>query len=81
MKIFVIGSGPAVEGQVTARAVHALKEHGHGVVLLEPNPGSQAEADRTYLEPLTAENAAEPALRDAAARALLRVRTCASFAH
>lgn len=57
MKIFLIGSGPAVEGQVTARAVCALKELGHQVVLLEPNPTSLAEADRTYLEPLTAEAA------------------------
>lgn len=32
------------------------------------------------LEPLTLENAEEPALRDAAGRALTRVRTCATFA-
>lgn len=57
MKIFLIGSGPAVEGQVTARATHALKELGHEVVLLEPSPTSTAEAHRTYLEPLTAEAA------------------------
>jgi carbamoylphosphate synthase large subunit len=55
MKVLVIGSGPAVEGHVTAVAVRALVEHGHEVVLLEPSPLSPAEAHRTYLEPLTAE--------------------------
>ena len=57
MKIFLIGSGPAVEGQVSALAVCALKELGHEVVLLEPSPTSAAQADHTYLEPLTAEAA------------------------
>ncbi len=55
MKVFVIGSGPAVEGQVSALAVRALQEHGHEVVLLDPSPVSPAAAQRTYLEPLTAE--------------------------
>ncbi|MBL8951493.1 MAG: ATP-grasp domain-containing protein [Myxococcaceae bacterium] len=54
MKVLVIGSGPAVEGQVSALAVKALQEHGHEVVLLDPSPVSAASAQRTYLEPLTA---------------------------
>jgi len=57
MKVFVIGSGPAVEGQVSALAVRALQEHGHTVVLLDPSPVSAAAAQHTYLEPLTAEAA------------------------
>src|SRR5438105_14414678 len=55
MKVFVIGSGPEVEGQVSALAVRALAQAGHQVVLLDPSPTSCAEAHRTYLEPLTAE--------------------------
>jgi carbamoylphosphate synthase large subunit len=57
MKVFVIGSGPQAEGQVCALAVRALLELGHEVVLLEPSPSSPAEAQRTYLEPLTVEAA------------------------
>src|SRR4051812_7366059 len=57
MKVFVIGSGPQVEGQVCALAVRALTELGHEVVLLEPSPSSLAEAQRTYWDPLPVEAA------------------------
>ena len=57
MKVLVIGTGPAVEGQVSAVAVRALEEHGHEVVLLDPSPAAAASGQRTYLEPLTVEDA------------------------
>jgi carbamoylphosphate synthase large subunit len=57
MKVMLIGSGPAVEGQASARAVQALKSLGHDVVLLDSNPATVATdadaAQRTYLEPLS----------------------------
>jgi carbamoylphosphate synthase large subunit len=57
MKVMLIGSGPNVEGHATARAVEALRELGHEVVLLDSNPATVATdadaATRTYLEPLS----------------------------
>jgi carbamoyl-phosphate synthase large subunit len=63
--ILLIGSGPIVIGQACefdysgAQACKALKEEGYRVVLVNNNPATIMTdpdlADRTYLEPLTAE--------------------------
>ncbi|MDY6826979.1 MAG: carbamoyl-phosphate synthase large subunit [Bacillota bacterium] len=66
-KIMLIGSGPIVIGQACefdysgTQACRALKEEGYEVVLINNNPATimtdPAMADRTYIEPLTAETA------------------------
>ena len=64
-KILIIGSGPIVIGQGCefdysgVQACKALKEEGYQVVLLNSNPATIMTdpefADRTYIEPITAE--------------------------
>ena len=68
-KILLIGSGPIVIGQACefdysgTQACKALKEEGYTVVLVNNNPATIMTdpdlADRTYLEPLTAETIAK----------------------
>ena len=63
--ILIIGSGPIVIGQAAefdysgTQAVKALKEEGYRVVLVNSNPATIMTdpelADRTYVEPVTAE--------------------------
>jgi carbamoyl-phosphate synthase large subunit len=64
-RILVIGSGPIVIGQAAefdysgTQAARALKEEGYEVVLVNSNPATimtdPETADRTYIEPVTAE--------------------------
>ena len=64
-KILIIGSGPIVIGQGCefdysgVQACKALKEEGYQVVLVNSNPATIMTdpefADRTYIEPITAE--------------------------
>ena len=64
-KILIIGSGPIVIGQACefdysgTQACKALKEEGFEVVLVNSNPATimtdPQTADRTYIEPVTAE--------------------------
>ena len=64
-RILLIGSGPIVIGQAAefdysgTQAVKALKEEGYAVVLVNSNPATIMTdpelADRTYIEPVTAE--------------------------
>src|SRR5512137_186303 len=64
-KIFIIGSGPIIIGQACefdysgTQACKALKEEGFEVVLVNSNPATimtdPQTADRTYMEPVTAE--------------------------
>src|SRR5512137_1614254 len=64
-RILLIGSGPIVIGQAAefdysgTQAVKALREEGYEVVLVNSNPATIITdpelADRTYVEPLTAE--------------------------
>ena len=64
-KILIIGSGPIVIGQACefdysgSQACKALKEEGYEVVLVNSNPATimtdPRMADRTYIEPITAE--------------------------
>src|SRR5437763_14544550 len=64
-KILLIGSGPIIIGQAAEfdysgnQAVKALKEEGYQVVLVNSNPATIMTdpelADRTYIEPVTAE--------------------------
>ncbi len=64
-KIMVIGSGPIVIGQAAefdysgSQACKALREEGYEVVLVNSNPATimtdPGMADRTYIEPLTAD--------------------------
>lgn len=64
-KILLIGSGPIVIGQACefdysgTQACKALREEGYEVVLINSNPATimtdPDTADRTYIEPLTAE--------------------------
>ncbi len=66
-KIMVIGSGPIIIGQACefdysgTQACKALKEEGYEVILVNSNPATimtdPQMADRTYIEPLTVENA------------------------
>ncbi len=73
-KILLIGSGPIVIGQACefdysgAQAVKALREEGYEVVLMNSNPATIMTdpelADRTYIEPLTPEFAAEVIRRE-----------------
>ena len=63
--ILVVGSGPIVIGQACefdysgTQAVKALKEEGYRVILINSNPATimtdENLADRTYIEPITAE--------------------------
>ncbi len=63
--ILILGSGPIIIGQACefdysgTQAVRALKEEGYRVVLVNSNPATimtdPGLADRTYVEPLTAE--------------------------
>src|SRR5215471_10783803 len=65
--ILVLGSGPIVIGQACefdysgTQACKALREEGYRVVLLNSNPATimtdPGTADRTYVEPMTAETA------------------------
>src|SRR5438445_11957786 len=65
MKVMVIGSGPVVIGQgaecdyAGTQACRALREEGHTTILVNSNPATimtdPGVADRTYVEPLTAE--------------------------
>ncbi|HEY1293226.1 MAG TPA: carbamoyl-phosphate synthase large subunit [Chloroflexota bacterium] len=65
MKVMVIGSGPIVIGQAAefdyagTQACRALREEGHITVLVNSNPATIMTdphvADRTYVEPLTAD--------------------------
>ena len=64
-KILIIGSGPIIIGQACefdysgSQACKALKEEGYEVVLVNSNPATimtdPSMADRTYIEPITAE--------------------------
>ena len=64
-KIMLIGSGPIVIGQACefdysgTQACKALKEEGYQIVLVNSNPATimtdPEMADRTYIEPITAE--------------------------
>lgn len=64
-KILIIGSGPIIIGQACefdysgTQACKALKQEGYEVVLVNSNPATimtdPSMADRTYIEPLTAE--------------------------
>ena len=64
-KILIIGSGPIVIGQACefdysgTQACKALREQGYEVVLVNSNPATimtdPETADRTYIEPITAE--------------------------
>jgi len=64
-KILIIGSGPIVIGQACefdysgAQACKALRQEGYKVVLVNSNPATimtdPEMADRTYIEPITAE--------------------------
>src|SRR5207253_617205 len=65
LKVLIIGSGPIVIGQAAefdyagTQACRALREEGHTTVLVNSNPATimtdPGVADRTYVEPLTAE--------------------------
>src|SRR5881397_938181 len=67
-KILIIGSGPIVIGQACefdysgTQACKALRSEGYDVVLVNSNPATIMTdpelADRTYIEPLTAESIA-----------------------
>src|SRR6187431_3433231 len=64
-RILVIGSGPIIIGQAAefdysgTQATKALKEEGYEVILINSNPATIMTdpefADRTYIEPITAE--------------------------
>jgi len=64
-KILIIGSGPIIIGQACefdysgSQACKALKEEGYEVVLVNSNPATimtdPSMADRTYIEPITAQ--------------------------
>jgi carbamoyl-phosphate synthase large subunit len=64
-KILIVGSGPIVIGQAAefdysgTQACKALKEEGYSIVLVNSNPATimtdPSVADRTYIEPLTAD--------------------------
>jgi carbamoyl-phosphate synthase large subunit len=68
-RVLIIGSGPIIIGQACefdysgAQACKALREEGYEVILLNSNPATIMTdpnlAERTYIEPLTVEFAAE----------------------
>jgi len=65
-KVLIIGSGPIIIGQACefdysgTQACKALREEGYEIVLVNSNPATimtdPGMADRTYIEPLTAES-------------------------
>lgn len=67
-KVLIIGSGPIIIGQACefdysgTQACKALREEGYEIVLVNSNPATimtdPGMADRTYIEPLTAESVA-----------------------
>jgi len=67
-KILIIGSGPIIIGQACefdysgTQACKALREEGYEIVLVNSNPATimtdPGMADKTYIEPLTAESVA-----------------------
>ena len=73
-RILIIGSGPITIGQACefdysgAQACKALRSEGYEVVLINSNPATIMTdpelADRTYIEPLTVEHAAEVIRRE-----------------
>lgn len=73
-KILVLGAGPITIGQACefdysgTQSCKALKEEGYEVVLINSNPATimtdPQVADRTYLEPVTAEFAREVIIRE-----------------
>ncbi|MBZ4660659.1 MAG: carB, partial [Desulfacinum sp.] len=73
-KILVIGSGPIVIGQACefdysgTQACKALREEGYEIVLINSNPATimtdPETADRTYIEPITAEAVAKVIRRE-----------------
>ena len=73
-KILVIGSGPIIIGQACefdysgTQALKALKEEGYAVILVNSNPATVMTdpkmADRTYIEPLSAETVADIIARE-----------------
>src|ERR671924_2270264 len=73
-RILIIGSGPIVIGQACefdysgTQAAKALKSDGYEVVLINSNPATIMTdpnlADKTYVEPLTVEFAAEVIRRE-----------------
>ncbi len=64
-KILIIGSGPIISSQACefdysgTQACKALREEGYKVILINSNPATimtdPEMADRTYIEPITAE--------------------------
>ena len=68
-KILIIGSGPIVIGQACefdysgTQACKALRQEGYEVVLVNSNPATimtdPETADRTYIEPITANSVAK----------------------
>ena len=85
-RILIVGSGPIIIGQACefdysgAQACKALRQDGYEVVLINSNPATIMTdpnlADRTYVEPLSVEYAAEVIRRERPDhhRAGLRVR-------
>ncbi len=73
-KILIIGSGPIIIGQACefdysgTQACKALREEGYVVILVNSNPATimtdPETADRTYIEPLTAESVARVIMRE-----------------
>ncbi|HXP83498.1 MAG TPA: carbamoyl-phosphate synthase large subunit [Bryobacteraceae bacterium] len=73
-RILIVGSGPIIIGQACefdysgAQACKALKDDGYQVVLINSNPATimtdPGLADRTYVEPLSVEFAAEVIRRE-----------------
>src|SRR5215831_7468587 len=73
-RIVIVGSGPIVIGQACefdysgAQACKALRQEGYGVVLINSNPATIMTdpelADRTYVEPLSVDYAAEAIRRE-----------------
>ena len=68
-KVLIIGSGPIIIGQACefdysgTQACKALREEGYEIVLVNSNPATimtdPGMADKTYIEPLTAESVAK----------------------
>src|SRR5512134_2902167 len=73
-RVLIIGSGPIVIGQACefdysgTQACKALREEGYEVVLVNSNPATimtdPGMADRTYIEPITAEYIEQIIARD-----------------
>src|ERR1700729_2118315 len=83
-RILVVGSGPIIIGQACefdysgAQACKALRADGYEVVLINSNPATIMTdpnlADRTYIEPLSVEFAAEVIRRERPGAPLSPVR-------